>query len=144
MARLPFWQPAGDAYLRAHHPVYQLAPTTAANAEPSPLASRGYKSRVHPDHVDETPLASAFASHAASSVASVAVAIGRDVSSTAAAAAALPAPIVFAPLYIIGLDCLREGTECLGDCPDAAYFGPHIQVMSTWCLHGWIGLLMAS
>jgi len=32
----------------------------------------------------------------------------------------------FGPLRIRGLDCLRENTECLGDCPDAAYFGLNI------------------
>ena len=30
-----------------------------------------------------------------------------------------------------GLDCLdAEDEECLGDCPDAAYFGPHIRADS--------------
>ena len=33
----------------------------------------------------------------------------------------------FAPLRIVGLDCLKDQTECLGDCPDAAYFGPNIE-----------------
>ena len=28
---------------------------------------------------------------------------------------------------IRGLDCLRSHAECLGDCPDAAYFGPHVK-----------------
>ena len=31
---------------------------------------------------------------------------------------------------ILGLDCLKRGTQCLGDCPDAAYFGPHIRADS--------------
>ena len=38
----------------------------------------------------------------------------------------LEEPLRFAPLHIVGLDCLKLGTECLGDCPDAAYFGPNI------------------
>jgi hypothetical protein len=35
-------------------------------------------------------------------------------------------PVVFTPLKIRGLECLAHRTECLGDCPDAAYFGPHV------------------
>ncbi|CAJ1449110.1 unnamed protein product [Effrenium voratum] len=27
---------------------------------------------------------------------------------------------------IQGLECLRHNTECLGDCPDAAYYGPNV------------------
>lgn len=40
----------------------------------------------------------------------------------------IPSAVVsFKPLMIRGLDCLKsESDECLGDCPDAAYFGPHI------------------
>ena len=34
--------------------------------------------------------------------------------------------IKFTPLLIKGLECLEKDTECLGDCPDAAYFGPNV------------------
>ena len=36
-------------------------------------------------------------------------------------------PVTFTPLKILGLECLERKTECLGDCPDAAYFGPHVR-----------------
>ena len=39
-------------------------------------------------------------------------------------------PLEFTPLLIKGLECLEKDTECLGDCPDAAYFGPHVQAES--------------
>jgi hypothetical protein len=35
----------------------------------------------------------------------------------------------FGPLYIAaGTECLRDNTECLGGCPDAAYFGLNVAV----------------
>jgi hypothetical protein len=39
-------------------------------------------------------------------------------------------PVSFEPLIIEGLECLKERTECLGDCPDCAYFGPNIRTES--------------
>jgi hypothetical protein len=36
-------------------------------------------------------------------------------------------PLNTGPLLIKKLDCLKSASdECLGDCPDAAYFGPNI------------------
>ena len=95
--------------------------SAAGHRDTAPLPAAGYKSRAHPDSVREAPLAEQFAAHARTAVAQAGQALDRDLG---AAAAELQHSAAFAPLMIRGLDCLRLRTECLGDCPDAAYFGP--------------------
>ena len=67
----------------------------------------------------EGELAADFEAHSTALLANVGRAFHRDLS-------AAPPPIAFTPLRIHGLECLEKGTECLGDCPDAAYYGPHV------------------
>ena len=121
---------------QAHHPVLYLKGT---HGETAPLPPRGYKERRDPRSVSELSLRAEFDASGRAACARVTKALvgggsggdggdsgggtdGRD----APVVAAPPEPIPFAPLMIRGLECLRDGTQCLGDCPDAAYFGPHI------------------
>ena len=81
------------------------------------------------ESVDEAPLSAAFASY------------GRDIITRVESALLyehVPSPtrrltvlvsLSFAPLKIIGLECLRQRTKCLGDGPDAAYFAPNVHEM---------------
>ncbi|CAK0795980.1 unnamed protein product, partial [Prorocentrum cordatum] len=105
----------GDAYLRSHPPVFYVR---AEHSNTSLLPHDGYKSRAHPDNVREPQLEAGFSAHCSAVLSAVGQVYGQEVSS-------LP-PLEFRPLHIVGLDCLRLGTECLGDCPDASYFGPNI------------------
>ena len=109
-------QTEGDAYLRGHHPVLYLR---ARHDADDALPTVGYAERLDARSVDETPLRPDFDEHGRAAVVAVGAAFRRQVS-------AVP-PVPFAPLMIRGLECLRRRTECLGDCPDAAYFGPNIE-----------------
>ena len=108
-------QRAGDAYLAAAHPAFH--PTTR-HGKDEPLVAF-YKNRTHGESVREGELAAGFEAHSTALLANVGRAFHRDLS-------AVPPPIAFTPLRIHGLECLEKGTECLGDCPDAAYYGPHV------------------
>ena len=108
-------QRAGDAYLAAAHPAFHL---TTRHGKDEPLVAF-YKNRTHGESVSEGALAANFEAHGAALLANVGRAFHRDLS-------AAPPPIAFTPLRIHGLECLEKGTECLGDCPDAAYYGPHV------------------
>ena len=115
-------QTEGDAYLQSAPPVFYLR---AAHGDATPLpASRtpAYKPREHPDSVREAGLAARYAAHGRATLGAVGRALNRQ-----GVEALQHSPLEFTPLIIKGLDCLAEDTECLGDCPDAAYFGPNVQ-----------------
>ena len=109
-------QTDGDAYIKAHHPVFYIK---ASHGVDETFPTRPYKDRAHADNVNETPLLADFVTHGADTLAKVGAIIHRDLRDLKA--------VPFAPLMIQGLECLQSrNSECLGDCPDAAYFGPHI------------------
>ncbi|KAL1504155.1 hypothetical protein AB1Y20_010564 [Prymnesium parvum] len=112
-------QTEGDAYLKAHPPVFYLKATHDEDALLPASMAPGYKSREHADSVREGPLAAEFDAYSRATLESVGAAVDRRGLSS------LP-PLTFTPLLIRGLDCLEQRTECLGDCPDAAYFGPNV------------------
>ena len=123
-------QTEGDAYLQAHHPVFYLRGT---HGEMAPLAPSGYKERRDQRSVRELALRTDFDAHGREACARVAKALSIGVDGGGSSGTnsrqetfMTPQPVPFAPLMIRGLECLRDGTQCLGDCPDAAYFGPHI------------------
>jgi hypothetical protein len=110
-------QTEGDAYIKAHHPVFYIK---ASHGEDALLPTQPYKNRAHVDNVNEAPLQADYVAHAIDMLAKVGTSFRRDLQGLQAAP--------FAPLMIQGLDCLKSRDhECLGDCPDAAYFGPHIR-----------------
>ena len=108
-------QRAGDAYLAAAHPAFHL---TTRHGKDEPLVAF-YKNRTHGESVSEGELAADFEAHGAALLANVGRAFHRDLS-------AAPPPIAFTPLRHPRPRVPREGDECLGDCPDAAYYGPHV------------------
>ena len=122
-------QTEGDAYLHSYPPVYYLRGTHGDDTFLPSSKAPGYRSRAHPESVDEAPLSVAFASY------------GRDILTRIESALLyehVPSPtrrltvlvaLSFAPLKIIGLECLRQRTKCLGDGPDAAYFAPNVHEM---------------
>ena len=113
-------QTEGDAYLQSHPPVFYLR---GSHGDAAPLAASrapAYRAREHADSVREAPLAARYAAHGGAALAAIGRAFNRQ------GLEALP-PLEFGALHIKGLDCLAADTECLGDCPDAAYFGPHVQ-----------------
>ena len=115
-------QTEGDAYMQSAPPVFYLR---ASHGDATPLAAArapAYKPREHPDSVREVPLAARYAAHGGATLGAVARALNRQ-----GVEALQHSPLEFTPLIIKGLDCLAADTECLGDCPDAAYFGPHVQ-----------------
>lgn len=114
-------QTQGDAYLKSYHPVYHI---TASHGAVQLFPARAYTERAHPGSVSESRLEAEFTAQARASLAKVGQVFDRDVLHPLASGQ-LQA-VKFAPLMIRGLDCLKSRTECLGDCPDAAYFGPHI------------------
>ena len=112
-------QSLGNAYLEANHPVFYVSASTKLAHEPIP--TRGYKPREDSKNVNEKRggLEADFGKFGETIVAGAGETFRRDFSSVK--------PIQFNPLYIIGTECLRNGSKaCLGDCPDAAYFGPNI------------------
>lgn len=116
-------QTEGDTYLQSAQPVFYLKATHEEDASLPASATPAYRSRAHPDNVREAPLAGAFAAYSRAAVAKAGAALGvADGSAFASATPSLP----FTPLLIKGLECLEKDTECLGDCPDAAYYGPHV------------------
>ena len=129
-------QTAGDAYIHSHPPVYYLR---ANHEEDLGLASVAesavYRDRFHPDAVDENALSAAFASHGRSVLRRIGDAlVSADISPDERSArvdslGSLPA-VDFAPLKIIGIECLQQRTKCLGDGPDCAYFAPHVRADS--------------
>mmetsp|Transcript_24329 Transcript_24329/g.36081 ORF Transcript_24329/g.36081 Transcript_24329/m.36081 type:complete len:852 (+) Transcript_24329:171-2726(+) len=112
-------QNEGDLFLKSNHPFYYI---TAKHKHDSALESTGYKSRVHPEEINEKLFEDQFAKHNEETLAKVLKALDNEHNNLN--------PMHFAPLHIKGLDCIQENTECLGDCPDAAYFGLNIQEAS--------------
>lgn len=108
-------QTEGDAYLKSHQPVFYLK---ASHGEELTLPTQPYKDRTHPDSAREGTLEPDFINHSSHTLSSIGQTFDANLS--------LVQPTKFAPLMIQGLECLKHGTECLGDCPDAAYFGPNI------------------
>ena len=114
-------QTAGDEYILSHPPVYYIK---GEHEESKPLAASAtpsYKTREHEESVREGPLAEDFATHSTEALAKVSEAFGHSRGSPP-----LAEPLTFTPLMIRGLECLEKDTECLGDCPDAAYYGPNV------------------
>ncbi|CAK9080736.1 unnamed protein product [Durusdinium trenchii] len=108
-------QTEGDAYLHSHYPVYYLRAPEVGEL----FASNVYKDRKHPDSPHERGLQGDFKRHNQQLLKDVGEALDRELSELSA--------VSFAPLMIQGLECLRHDTQCLGDCPDAAYYGPFIR-----------------
>ena len=115
-------QSEGDAYLHSHPPVYYLRGThDEESLLPASLAP-GYSSRAHAESVDESPLAAAFAQYGDAILARISQASFGEQGQQASLLSASS----FAPLRIMGLECLEQRTKCLGDGPDAAYFAPNV------------------
>ena len=119
-------QTEGDAYLASHPPVFYLRATHSELAPLEESRRPSYRSRVSDKSVREQPLAAEYDQHSRRVLSRV----GEALEPAATAAAAHPftslQPLVFTPLLIKGLECLEKHTNCLGDCPDAAYFGPNV------------------
>ena len=115
-------QTAGDEYLHSHPPCFYLRGDHDDDSLLAGSVLPGYRSRAHPDSVDEMPLAEAFTRHGNTMLARVTQAFREQTQR----AAALVSTTSFAPLKIIGLECLEQRTKCLGDGPDAAYFAPNV------------------
>lgn len=119
-------QTEGDAYLRSAQPVFYLQATHGESAPLRASATPAYTSRAHAESVREPPLADDFAAFSHATVGKARAALGLPATDPEASAAAPPS-VAFTPLLIKGLECLEQDTECLGDCPDAAYYGPHVR-----------------
>jgi len=110
-------QTQGNEYISSGHPVFYI---TANHDQDETLPTRGYKARSHENNVNERILEVDFESFRKKTLTNVEKTFHlKEIHHVR--------PIVFSPLYIQGLSCLHNQTECLGDCPDAAYFGPLIQ-----------------
>eukprot|EP00435_Cladocopium_sp_Y103_P049365 s542_g14.t2 len=107
-------QSQGDAYLRSHYPVFYIKGQPGGELFPT----EAYKERKHPDSKHERDLEAEFDLHNQKMLKEV----GEQLELTADVK-----PVKFAPLMIQGLECLKHDTQCLGDCPDAAYYGPYIR-----------------
>ncbi|CAJ1431126.1 unnamed protein product [Effrenium voratum] len=108
-------QAKGDAYLQSHYPVVYLK---GSHGDSTMLPTRPYKDRAHVSNGHERMLEQDFMKHNSQMLANVGSDFGRDFGDAK--------PLRFTPLMIQGLECLRHNTECLGDCPDAAYYGPNV------------------
>jgi hypothetical protein len=121
-------QTEGNAFLRSQPPVFYLSSSQAFE----PLPSRPYKSRASAGNVDETAFAAEFDAFDDTVVAAAAQALQHRASvcgvqgGCEGAQAGQVERRMFSPLMIKGLECIKLRTNCLGDCPDAAYFGPNI------------------
>mmetsp|Transcript_423 Transcript_423/g.1085 ORF Transcript_423/g.1085 Transcript_423/m.1085 type:complete len:953 (+) Transcript_423:294-3152(+) len=113
-------QTLGEEYLSSFPPVFYVEGHHDGSESGQPkLSTPRYKDRSHPDTVREDEcFGEAFAQYGKDLVKTVGRALRRDLTALH--------PIVFQPLKIRGLECLRDHTNCLGDSPDAAYFGPNI------------------
>lgn len=113
-------QSEGDAYLHSHPPVYYIKGNHGESGWLAASKAPGYRSRAHPESVDERPLAASFEAHGLATLEGIRRALAS--AGTLTTLERLP----FAPLKIVGLDCLERRTKCLGDGPDAAYFAPNV------------------
>lgn len=123
-------QTEGDAYLQSAPPVFYLSAEHADERALEASKAPSYADRTHPDNVREAPLAAKFAAHGTDTLAKVSAAFPPVGGAPGGPELTSLTPLEFTPLLIKGLECLEKDTECLGDCPDAAYFGPHVQAES--------------
>lgn len=100
-------QTDGDAYLRAHPPVFYLRASHGGEEDHAPLPEPAYKARAHPDNVNEAPHEADFAAYGRATLSRV----GRTFEMSRRLEDAPPPPVVFAPLMIRGLECLKHRTE---------------------------------
>jgi len=125
-------QTEGDAYLKSFPPVFYVEGTHSEEQLLVESSTPGYLPRSHPQSVDESPLAAAFDAYGAETCAHMGAALGEAHTSTAEGhdvegnGLTTLASLAFAPLKIMGLECLVQRTKCLGDGPDAAYFAPNV------------------
>lgn len=108
-------QSEGDAYLRSHYPVFYIKGQSGGELFPT----EAYKERKHPDSKHERDLEAEFDSYNQKMLKEVGEQLELNVEDVQ--------PVKFDPLMIQGLECLKHDTQCLGDCPDAAYYGPYIR-----------------
>ena len=133
-----FHTPAeGDAYVHSKHPVFYIKGrpphqklTKDDNAHlPKPF----YKERAHVDSVNEHSLRNDFAAYQDTILDGIAETYQMEESQIQTEANRTNNTetwihrIPFGPLYIRGLHCIRNFTACLGECPDAAYFGTNVR-----------------
>jgi len=117
-------QTAGDAYLQSRPPVYYIRGVHGDATRLAASLAPGYSSRADPRSVDEKPLAAAFESHGVATLARLEASLARP--GRRPGRLVTEAALSFAPLKIVGLECLARRTKCLGDGPDAAYFAPNV------------------
>ncbi|CAB9501839.1 expressed unknown protein [Seminavis robusta] len=113
----------GEAYLQSNHPVFYIQgkPPPPESKSSLLLPKPTYKDRTHSSHVNEVALyANEFDQYQEAVVSRIQGAFGPPKTQMKVE------PVPFSPLYIRGLHCLEQGGHCLGDCPDAAYFGSNI------------------
>ena len=113
-------QTDGDAYLRAHHPVFYLRASHGGEDDHAPLPEPAYKARAHPDNVNEAPHEADFAAYGRATLSRV----GRTFEMSRRLEDAPPPPVVFAPLMIRGLECLKHHTEVGSSGPVLLYGFP--------------------
>jgi hypothetical protein len=136
-------QTEGDAYLHSKQPVFYIRGTPPSpeqqQQQQSTLPKPAYKERAHADSVNEHFLQDDFGLFQQNIVAHIADTYQMKLDGTQLQALQEQTTsndddkerwiqrIPFGPLYIRGLHCIHNFTECLGDCPDASYFGSHIR-----------------
>ncbi|KAL7545331.1 hypothetical protein ACHAWF_008682 [Thalassiosira exigua] len=110
-------QTQGDEYLRSKQPVYYVKGNRPTHSVPS-LPRPTYKERSHPNVINEPALLqNDFQTYQDDLVVTLHQIYQPSTIET----------IDFNPLDIRGLNCIDNvGHQCLGDCPDAAYFGSNI------------------
>ena len=106
----------GKEYLQSNHPFFYVA---AKHGQSSEVEPKGYKTREHRDNIQENDMREDFSKYEEKTLMRVAEAFKNKVQ--------IKSRMDFGPLRIRGLDCLQENTECLGDCPDAAYLGLNVE-----------------
>ena len=131
-------QTEGNAYIHSKQPVYYIRGTPLPKDDNtrtgnSLLPKPAYKERAHVDSVNEHSLRNNFDAYQERVIAHIAETYQMDASQLQKQTSndnndeRWFTNIPFGPLYIRGLHCIHNFTECLGDCPDAAYFGSHIR-----------------
>ena len=113
-------QTEGDTFLHSHPPVFYLQHKHPKSVSIRKLPKPTYKERHNEDNVHEpTVLGETFHNFQTDFLARLE---GYDQTNTLTIDR-----IPFGPLYIRGLHCVNNFTQCLGDCPDAAYYGSNIR-----------------
>lgn len=121
-------QTAGQEYLASHPPVFYVE---GRHNHTGTLPTSYYRDRAHPDNLDETKFFQdgAFSAFGKEVVEGVGRAFRREfgAGSESGSQGGHYNVTTFSPLMIRGLDCLERRHDCLGDCPDATYFGTNIR-----------------